>query len=58
MCRSPKLYPEQEYGNLIDSDTDYTDYCVTSFTPRWTGRFTIRVVNRGSVWNRFALRTN
>jgi len=52
------LYVYDENGNLIDSDTDYTDNCVCTFTPRWTGYFTIRVVNRGGVYNRYVLRTN
>jgi len=52
------LYVYDENGNLIDSDTDYTDNCVCTFTPRWTGTFTIRVVNRGGVYNNYVLRTN
>jgi hypothetical protein len=42
-------------GNLITSDTGYTDTALVSWTPRWTGRFTIRVVNRGSVLNRYTM---
>ena len=45
-------------GNLIDSDTDYTDNCVCTWTPRWTGNFRIKIVNRGGVYNRYILRTN
>ena len=47
-----------ENGNLIDSDTDNTDQCVCTFTPRWTGRFTIRIKNLGRVYNRYTLYTN
>ena len=47
-----------ENGNLVDSDSDYTDNCVCTFTPRWTGYFKIRVVNRGGVYNNYVLRTN
>lgn len=52
------LYVYDSNGNLIASDTDYTDDCYVSWTPRWTGRFTIKVVNRGRVANRYVLVTN
>ena len=52
------LYVYDNNGNLIDSDTDYTDNCVCTWTPRWTGNFRIRVVNRGNVYNQYILRTN
>ncbi len=52
------LYVYDENGNLIDSDTDYTDDCLCAFHPRWTGNFRIKIVNRGSVYNRYVLRTN
>lgn len=52
------LYIYDENGNLITKDDDYTDYCYVTFTPRWTGYFTIKIVNRGSVYNRYAISTN
>ncbi len=52
------LYIYDENGNLITSDTDYTDDCVCTFTPRWTGVFVVKIVNRGSVYNNYVLRTN
>ena len=52
------LYVYDENGNLIDSDTDNTDQCVCTFTPRWTGRFTIKIKNLGRVYNRYTLYTN
>lgn len=52
------LYVYDQNGNLIDSDTDYSDNCVCVFTPRWTGRFYIKVVNRGRVYNNYVLYTN
>lgn len=52
------LYVYDANGNLIDSDTDYTDNCVCTWTPRWTGNFRIKIVNRGRVYNRYVLRTN
>jgi hypothetical protein len=49
------LYVLDENGHVVAADTDYTDTCVVVWQPRWTGRFTIRVVNCGSVYNHFAL---
>ena len=50
------LYIYDENGNLIDSDTDSGDTCLCSFTPKWTGTFTIKVKNLGSVYNDYKLR--
>jgi len=47
------LYVYDENGNLIASDTDASDYCIASWTPKWTGRFTIKIVNLGYVWNEY-----
>lgn len=52
------LYVYDANGNLIDSDTDYSDNCICTWVPRWTGTFTIKIVNRGSVYNHYVLRTN
>ncbi|MFK7787129.1 MAG: hypothetical protein AB8B56_18555 [Crocinitomicaceae bacterium] len=52
------LYIYDESGNLIDSDSDYTDECYVSWRPKWTGSFKIKVVNRGSVYNNYVLGTN
>jgi hypothetical protein len=52
------LYIYDANGYLIASDADYTDGCFVQFTPKWTGRFSIRIKNRGSVYNRYALATN
>lgn len=52
------LYVYDENGNLIESDADNTDFCVVRFTPRWTGPFTIRIVNRGSVSNVYRISMN
>jgi hypothetical protein len=49
------LYVYDQNGNLVASDTDYTDDCIVSWTPRWTGVFYIRIVNRGSVYNQYTL---
>ncbi len=49
------LYIYDENGNLIDSDIDNTDICVCTWTPRWTGRFKVKIVNRGSVYNNYRL---
>lgn len=52
------LYVYDENGNLIDSDTDGTDDCVCTFTPRWTGKFRIKIKNYGRVYNKYVLITN
>lgn len=52
------LYIYDQNNNLIAYDEDYTDNCIVTFTPSWTGRFYMKVVNRGSVYNNFALATN
>jgi hypothetical protein len=52
------LYIYDQNGNLIVSDTDYTDQCLVQFVPRWTGTFRVRVVNNGYVYNRYVLMTN
>lgn len=52
------LYVYDSNGNLIASDTDYSDDCYVRWVPAWTGRYTIRIVNRGRVYNRFVIATN
>jgi hypothetical protein len=52
------LFVYDEYGNLIGKDDDYSDDCVVNFNPRWTGKFTIKILNRGNVYNRYVIATN
>lgn len=52
------LYVYDNNGNFIASDEDYSDNCVVSFTPRWTGTFIVKIKNRGSVYNNYVLYTN
>lgn len=52
------LYIYDENDNLIDSDEEYDDNCVCIWTPKWTGTFKIKIVNRGRVYNRYMLHTN
>lgn len=52
------LYVYDSNGNLIASDTDYTDDCYVCWVPAWTGRFIVKIVNRGPVYNRYVLLTN
>lgn len=52
------LYVYDENYNLIDKDDDYTDDCICTFTPSWTGTFYIKIVNRGRIANRYLLRSN
>ena len=52
------LYIYDQNDNLITKDDDNTDYCICTWTPKWTGKFTIKVVNRGGVYNVYDLETN
>ncbi len=52
------LYVYDSNGNLIASDSDYTDDCYVSWIPAWTGKYTVKVVNRGGVYNRYVIATN
>lgn len=52
------LYIYDENGNLITSDTDYTDRCYCRWTPRWQGNFRLKVVNRGNVYNQYTIAVN
>src|SRR5262245_43786013 len=52
------LYVYDSAGNLIVSDTDESDVCCVKWVPRWTGNFTIKVVNLGGVYNDFEISTN
>jgi hypothetical protein len=52
------LYVYDSNNNLIASSEDYSDDCYVSWVPRWTGNFTIKVVNRGGVYNRYVILTN
>lgn len=52
------LYVYDDNGNLIEKDDDYTDDCYCRWTPRWTGSFTVKIVNRGNVYNRYTMWTN
>ena len=52
------LYVYDSNNNLIASDTDYSDDCYVRWVPAWTGRYTIRIVNRGPLYNRFVILTN
>ena len=52
------VYVYDSNGNLIASDTDYTDQCVCRWVPAWTGTFIIRIVNRGAIYSNYAIATN
>ncbi|MCA9293195.1 MAG: hypothetical protein KDA20_05220 [Phycisphaerales bacterium] len=41
------LFVYDEFGNLVARDIGYTDFASVAVTPRWTGEFTIVVVNNG-----------
>jgi hypothetical protein len=50
------LYVVDENGNIVLMDEDNSDNCQVTLTPKWTGPFLVRVVNRGSRSNRYMLR--
>ena len=52
------LYVFDSNDHLVAQDADYTDRCYVSWVPVWTGRFTIKIVNRGPVPNHYRLLTN
>jgi len=52
------LYVYDANGNQVAKDDDYSDDCLAVWMPRWTGAFTIVVVNRGSNYNQYAICTN
>jgi hypothetical protein len=52
------LYIYDENGNLITSAVGPGDDALASWVPRWTGVFTIRVVNRGLNANKYVIMTN
>ncbi len=52
------LYVYDGNGNLIASDTDYTDQCVCRWVPAWTSVFRLRIVNRGTIYSNYAIATN
>ena len=52
------LFIYDENGNLICSDTDYTDRTYCGWSPAWTGTFRIKIENLGGVYNEYRLATN
>src|SRR2546421_7292389 len=53
------LYVYDENGNLIASSDGPSDREAVSWTPRWTGKFKIKVVNRSRLMaNRYAIACN
>jgi hypothetical protein len=52
------LYIYDENGIFITKDDDGTAECLVAFTPRWTGKFKVRIVNRGYVSSEYMLMTN
>lgn len=52
------LYVYDSNGNLIEQDSDYSDDCYVCWVPKWTGRYIVKIVNRGPVYNRYVILTN
>ena len=52
------LYIYDQWGNPVDSDVDYTDYCVTQWYVRVAAVYTVKIVNREGYTNSYAIATN
>lgn len=52
------LYVYDRNGNLVSSDTDFSDDCVAVWNPRYTQTYTIRIKNRGRVANVYRMAVN
>jgi hypothetical protein len=52
------LYVYDEYGYLVAEDEGWGDECYVSWYQRWGGTYTIKIVNRGGVYNRYWIGTN
>ena len=52
------LYVYDENDNLVCDDTDSTDTMLCQWTPAWTGNFTVKIKNLGSVYNAYEMVTN
>ena len=52
------LYIYDENGNPVESQVGPGDDALASWVPLWSGKFTIKVVNRGLLANRYVLVTN
>ena len=49
------VYVYDEAGNLITKDDDYSDTCVAQWRVYFTGRFLIKVMNRGTVHDNYSI---
>ncbi len=52
------LYVYDRNGNLVCSDTDYSDDCVAVWNPRYTQTYTIKIKNRGKIANVYRMAVN
>src|SRR5262249_7735495 len=49
------LYVYDQFGRLLAYDEDNSDKCYVRWTPSYTGRYVIKIINRGRVYSDFAL---
>lgn len=52
------LFVYDQFGNLVASDDDATDDCVVTWIPHYTGMFTLKLINRGGIFNSYSWATN
>ena len=49
---------KDQNGNVVCRDLDVDERALCDITPAWSGRFTVEVINTGSVWTRTMVITN
>ncbi|MCW5933683.1 MAG: hypothetical protein KIT45_05180 [Fimbriimonadia bacterium] len=52
------MFVYDEQGNLITHDTEPIDECICVWKPTDNGRYVIKVVNRGAIYNEFGIAMN
>ncbi len=52
------LYVYDEFGHLVSCDCEYGPDCSCTWTPVWTGTYTVRVFNNGDNDDSFFVMTN
>jgi hypothetical protein len=52
------VYVYDENGNQVGRHEEGATSCVTTWNPRWTGPFTIKVVNQGRYSSQYGIATN
>lgn len=51
-------YVYDNNDNLVGEDVNSLDECLIMFTPKWTGKFKVKIRNLGSQPNEYSIHTN